>query len=117
MVKTFNVDENNDLFIGKDGNLSIVTGLDAVLIACKQASQAQLGEMVLAINKGIPTFQTVWADAGTVAQFEAALRTTLLAVAGVTEVPAIDITIANNALRYTAEIKSIYGSGTIEGIV
>ncbi len=115
MTKTFSVNENNDIFIGNDGNLSISAGLQAVLFVCANAAKAQLGEMVLQVEQGIPNFQTIWSGSPNVAQFEAALRTTLLNVADVTEVSNLSIAISNNVLSYTTTINTIYGNGIING--
>lgn len=106
---------NNDLYLNADGNIAVVTGLQAVIQACAQAAKAQLGEMVLAIDQGIPNFQTVWQNTANVAQFEAYLRRTLEQVQDVTEVQQLEVTVQNNVLSYVATIKTIYGEGTVNG--
>lgn len=113
MTTTFAVTQDNDLFIGSDGNLSIATGIRAVLFAAQQAAQTQLGEMLFAVDQGIPNFQTVWNGAPNVAPFEAALRRTLLAVPGVNGVLALTVVVAENKLTYQATIQTIFGTGAI----
>lgn len=113
MTKSFTTDKSNDLFINLEGLLSTSTGLDAVMQNCETAAKAQLGEMVLAIDQGIPNFQTIWQSAANVVQFEAYLRRTLLAVDGVLEVTNLETVVQSNTLFYTATIKTIYGQGTI----
>lgn len=113
MTVSFSVDQNNDLFIGADGNLSVSSGLQAVLHAAQQAAQAQLGEMVFAVDQGIPNFQTVWNGAPNIAQFEAALRRTLLSVPGVKGVLALNVTVGDNRLNYQATIQTEFGTGAI----
>jgi len=115
MTQTFSSDENNDLFIATDGNLSISDGLDAVLFACQTAAQAQLGEMVLAIDKGVPNFQTIWRSSGNLAQFEAYLRATLAAVDGVREITQLTTQIVDNSVSYQATIVTNFGAGQING--
>lgn len=117
MTKTFNTNNNNDIFIGSDGNLSIVTGLQAVLKGCESTSYAQLGEMVLAKNLGIPNFQAIWIGVPNYPIFELYLRNALLAVDGVSSVKSITISIKNNTLSYTATIVTIYGIGTVSGSI
>lgn len=117
MTKTFATNNNNDLFIGNDGNLAIVNGQQAVLQACATAAKAQLGEMIYATNRGLPNFQTVWVGSPNLAQFEAALRQTLLSVNGVTEITDLSTSVTNNTLFYTATIKTIYGMGTLNGTI
>lgn len=115
MTKVFKVDSNNDLVIAGDGNLAISTGLAATLQACEHAAKAQLSEMVLAVDQGVPNFQTIWNGSPNVTQFEAYLRRQLLAVVGVTDVVTLDTNVSNNVLSYTATISTIYGQGVING--
>ena len=114
-MRTLAVDGSNDIFIGTDGGLAIASELDAVLQVAQQATQTQLGEMIYAVDEGIPNFAAIWNGAPNVAQFEAALRRTLLAVEGVTGVSDLVVTAGNNALSYTATISTIYGAGAING--
>lgn len=115
MTKTFSSNIANDLFIGPDGNLSIYTGVAAVLQLCEHAVKAQLGEMVLDQQRGMPNFQTVWNGTPNVAQFESYLRATILSVEGVTDITALAIDATTDAVRYTATIKTIYGEAKFNG--
>jgi hypothetical protein len=116
MTRTLAVDDTNDIFIGPDGALSVVTDLQAVLFACAQAVQAQLGEMMLAVDEGMPNFQTIWNGAPNLVQFEAYLRRTLTAVEGVNSVETVTIEVGGRALRYVATIATIYGPGVVNGV-
>jgi hypothetical protein len=115
MTRVFTVDENNDLVIANDGRLSISVGLEATLQACEHAAKAQLTEMVLAVDQGVPNFQTIWNGAPNVLQFEAALRRQLLSVVGVRDIASIDVTVSNNILSYTAVIVTELGQGVVNG--
>lgn len=102
----------NDLYIAADGKLATVRGLEAVLQDCEHAMKAQLGEMVLAIDKGLPTMDTVWLRQR-LPQFDAAARRTLRAVNGVTDVPAFSSSVEDNRLSYRAVISTQYGTGIV----
>jgi hypothetical protein len=115
MTQTIAVDKNNDMYIDANGNLAIVFGLQATLQACAQAAKAQLGEMVLATDQGIPYFQQVWIGVPNLQQFEAALRSAFLGVSGVIEVVSLSLSQTSNTLSYTAVIRTIYGAGAING--
>ncbi len=115
MSRVFSVDSNNDLYIGPDGSLALADGIAAVMQAAQQAAQTQVGEMIFAIDQGMPNFATVWNGAPNVAQFDAALRRTLLAVEGVTGVPALSVETGGGAVSYRATIQTIYGLGAING--
>lgn len=112
-MKTLATNDNNDLFLGPDGNIVVASNIDAVLQACATATKAQLGEMVLNIDQGIPNFQTIWKNAVNVPQFEAYLRQTLEGVQGVTEVRQLTVTAQNNVVTYSATIVTIYGEGVL----
>lgn len=115
MTQTFAADANNDLYIDGDGLLAIKTGIYAVLENCAHAVKAMRGEMVLAVDSGMPNFQVLWVGAANIPQYEAALRSTILAVQGVQSIESLTIQARNNVLEYVATIKTIYGEGAING--
>lgn len=113
MTRMIAVDSRNDIYIGKDGSLTLNRDLIAVMQAAQHAAQAQLGEMVLAVDEGVPNFQTVWESAANIAQFEAYVRRAILSVEGVTGIQEFTATVSNNAVQYSATINTIYGSGVL----
>lgn len=115
MTTTLGTNANNDIYLGPDGNLVVLTGLPAIIAACETAAKAQLGEMVLAINAGIPNFQTVWIGSPKLAIFENYLRRTLQAIEGVIEVKETTTSVVGDVLSYTATIETIFGQGQING--
>jgi len=115
MTKSFSTNPNNDIFISPDGQLSISSDLSAVLQACQQAAQAQLGEMVLSIDQGVPNFQTIWRDAANVAQFEAYVRRALQSVTNVLEVSEFNSKVSDNKISYSATILTTFGRAQLNG--
>jgi len=85
------------------------------LKACETAARAQLGEMLLSVNRGVPNFQTVWSSRRNLAQFESLLRSTLEAVSGVIRVNELTVKTEGNVVKYTARIESAFGAGVING--
>lgn len=114
-MRTLAVDAKNDLYIGRDGALAVATDLEAVMQAAQQAAQTQLGEMQYAIDEGIPNFSAVWGGAANIAQFEAYLRRTLLAVEGVRRIVALTTSTAENRLSYAVTLETDFGQGAING--
>ena len=122
-VQTFAVNTNNDLYIDEQGNLAIVYDLQAVSQACKQAALTLLGEMVLQTNQGIPYQTAIWVGVPNIPAFEGALRSSWLAIQGVTEVASLvtsigpytspGTTVPITALSYSATIDTIFGSVSI----
>lgn len=112
-ARCFAVNSNNDVFIGNDGNLAIVTDLDGTLQSCEHAVKTILGEMILAVDEGIPDFETVWNGVPNLQQYEAAIRSAILNIDGVVEITSFFTERDKGTLKYTAVIKTIYGVGSI----
>lgn len=115
MAKTLAVNANNDLYLDDQGNIAVSYDLQALLETCSQAAKTRLGEMVLNTDQGIPYFETVFIGVPQLKQFEAALRATFLAIDGVVEVVSLITAQQDNTLTYTAIIRTIYGTGGVNG--
>jgi hypothetical protein len=109
------VNGSNDLYVGPDGSLATAEGLFAVMQACQQAAQTQLGEMIYAVDQGVPNFTTIWNGSPNLAQFDAFLRRALLAVPDVTGVESLEIDRSGNTVSYVARIQTSFGTGAING--
>jgi hypothetical protein len=114
-MKTLAVDGNNDLYIGPSGALASASDLQAVLQVVQQAAQTQLGEMIYAVDQGIPNFTAVWGGAANLAQFEAYLRRAILAVDHVVGISDLTISVAANKLSYAITIQTDFGPGALNG--
>lgn len=115
MTRTIASNRDNDLVIDATGNLKLLTGLSAVAADCRSAMQAQRGEMVLAQDRGLPTLATVWSKY-TPAAFEAAARRALLRVPDVLAVESLTVQRDGPVVRYTAAIRTTYGSAVIDAV-
>lgn len=126
MALTLATNTKNDLYLDGRGNIATTadsdsipgnknTGPFATLQICEHAAKTLLGEMIYNANEGIPNFQTIWNGSPNIPQWELALRTTLLNVPGVVDVPTLTTNIVNNVLSYQAVIQTVYGIGAING--
>lgn len=111
-MKTLTTDNNNDIFVSR-GRLAVSEEFESVMQCCEHAVQAQLGEMVLAADRGVPNFQTIWSDSTNVAQFEAYLRRAIMSVENVTGIKSLTVKVQNNQAIYSAEIETSFGNGVI----
>lgn len=116
MVATFGTNEQNDIYLNSEGNLAVLTGLQAVIGACETISKSQLGEMVLTDTQGIPNFQTVWVGSPNYSLYQSFLRSALLGVPGVVDVRSISLFADGNTLKYTAQISTDFGDAEIGNI-
>ena len=109
----FAVDENNDIFLGANGNLAFTADLAAVKQCCEHAMKTLLAECVLDLPRGIPYFQQVWNGRPNLEQFDFAGVNALLAVAGVTQVTSFESTLNGERLEYQAIIQTQFGTVTL----
>lgn len=110
-MRTFQTDRNNDLVIS-DGNLTVLSGLDAVMSASKHYAQTLHGEMIHDMTSGLRMFDTAF-NQPRIALFKNELRNRLMQVPDVISVTDIDVSATGENLLYSATIETIYGSGVI----
>lgn len=115
MTTTLAADGNNDLFVGPGGSLAVASGINAVLQVCANAAKTLRGEMIYAVDQGIPYFTVVWNGTPNRVQFEAFLRRALLAVAGVEDVVALTSRVSGGVLSYDVTVKTSFGIGSFNG--
>ena len=114
-MKTFNINGNNDLCLGNDGNLSVVQGEAAVKNGCSQYVKALRGEMLHKMDKGIPYWKTTFGRQADLPLFEAAFRERMREIPQVTAVVSFSATLSDNELNYVAVLQTEYGSITLNG--
>lgn len=107
-MRTLAVNQNIDIFLTDGGQLAVAQGLEAVRFSCEEAMRAIRGEMIYAVDRGMPLFETAFLEVR-LPQFEAAARATLLAVPNVLSVDAFDAFVRDDTLGYTASIRSAFG--------
>jgi hypothetical protein len=115
MTKTFGVDARNDIHLNAEGDLAILSGIEAVAAACRSATLAQLGEMVYATRNGIPNFQTLWKGAPDYSIWKSYILKTLQGVEGVREVTSLVISPRGDSVSYIASITTNFGATTVNG--
>lgn len=102
---TLDITGNNDIYLDSGGNLAVAQGIDGVEAACRNYAQTILGEMMHATDMGVPYFF----GSASLAQIRASLRRRLLQVDGVTAIDRLDVLVDGDAIKYTADIRTIYG--------
>lgn len=74
---------------------------------CVNRMKAQLGEMFLQLNDGLPTLADVWRTRNFI-KWEAAGRITLGKVVGVVRVVSFVVSTSGDVFSYTTQILTIY---------
>ncbi|AAT37773.1 gp09 [Burkholderia phage BcepB1A] len=114
MAFTFAINKNGDTYLDGNGNITVLTGADAVGQNCVTAMRAQRAEMQYAMQDGMPMAATAFDSYNPVA-FEAAARRVIKKVQGVTAITSFTVKRIENTLNYSATIQTIYGQTTIQG--
>ena len=114
-MKTLAVNDNIDIYLGDDGNLAMVSDLDAVLQGCEQEARIRLGELPYAQSQGIPFFESVFTDSPDLGLYEMYLRRQFARVDNVVKVQSIAFNIDGNTLAYEAIIITTFGPGVARG--
>ncbi len=115
-MKTVKVDSNGNR-ISRNGSFVYLYGLEALMQTCEQAMKQQLKELQYNQIKGVEYFGNVFNADVNFQLFEAQARNQLLNVDGVNGIQKFTYSQTRNELSYSATIKTIYGSGTINGNV
>lgn len=114
-MRTLGVDENNDLMLNPQGRLPILPDVLAVAQTARQYASTLLGEMIHAIDRGVPYFTVAFGASPNISQFEAVMRRRLLECPGVLRVPELSAQQNGDILGYTATLVTEFGETTITG--
>lgn len=106
---TLDITGNNDIYLDSGGNIAMSTGAQGVEAVCRNHAQTILGEMMHATDIGVPYFF----GSASLVQIRASLRRRLLQVDGVTAIDRLDVLVDGDAIKYTADIRTIYGGLSI----
>lgn len=115
-VRDFLLDADGDFVITTD--LSLVSGLDAIVQECRIRMRTFLEEWFLNLDVGVPWYQRIL-GAKPAAAIEAArtyINRTLLQVEGVTRVAALDVTFVGTtrALRIAWQVQTAFGDTPVD---
>jgi len=109
--------ENNDIFATSSGSLAVSTGIQAVLEACQHAVEVRRGGMIYNQSQGIDYFTQVFAGSPNLLIFESQARAAIARVDGVEAILEFSVDLADNTLKYSANILTSFGVGEISGTV
>lgn len=114
-MRTISVDANNDLYLAQDGNIAMVTDIQAASETTVHYAKTLRGEMIHEFDLGVPFFIVAFGPSVNVPQFEAAMKARILETPEVTAIRSFETTQEGDVLKYTATIETTYGAATING--
>lgn len=113
-MKTTSINDSGDMFLDRQGNLSVSREMDAVVELCTQASQVLQAELIYAQTRGIPFFDIVFIESPDLNLYEVHIRQALLSVKHVQSVDSVLFRWEGVDLHYQAEITTDFGKEVID---
>lgn len=114
-ISTIARDENCDLYIDGTRQFAMVYGKDAYAQIINAKMRTALGEMQLAMQKGIPYFQTVFSDKSMLPIWKDEVEKMLRSLSFVKNIFSFYCNYDNDVLKYTVEIETDSGMVEING--
>lgn len=106
---TFATDDNNDFIVGQNGNLTMIKDRQAIAQESKHFIATLRGEMIHAIDEGIPYFRDALNKQPNLSAFEFAIRKRLSTLPEIRKIVSLNTFVNNETLGYSIVIQSIYG--------
>ena len=102
-------------FLVVAGRIQTVSNLDSSLTIIDNTVRSQLGEYIYKTDKGIDYWDNVFGANPNFQLFESQVRSNVLDLSFVERIESFEYTVKNNTLSYAMNVKTIYGSGVING--
>ena len=114
-MKTILTNKDNDIYMDASGNLAIGEGLTAGANISKNAVLVTLGECEFNTTKGIPYFETIFADYPLIDLFQAAIIRTVESLPFVNRASNFQYSINNGVFSYSVKENTNLGDIIING--
>lgn len=111
---TLATNDNNSIYVDKNGNIATLSGAEALAQTLGQISKTRRNEMLYAKNRGIPYWDTVF-QTQDFQLFEAAMRSEFMRHPEVTGILSFVVEQEGDDLVYEAQVTSIYGTVKVNG--
>lgn len=108
-TSTLQVNSNNDLFLPDGKNLSILTGIEAVVQDVRCATLMRKGEDVYNVLAGVDYFGYIFTPQPSYDNARRSLISAIESSPEVLTVESLTMTITENTLSYEAKTRTVYG--------
>lgn len=106
----------NDIEIDGDGQLAMVTGIEAYRQIIAATVMTRIDELPLDLDDGIDYFGTVFANNGYIPEWKSQVAEAVMALDFVREIESFDVSMENgNTLSYRMTVTTDIGEVTING--
>lgn len=114
-MQTLQTNDNNDIFIDGNGNISLCDDILAVENVCQNAALTLKGELRLNLSEGIPYFDVVFGAHPNLDLFKKYMIDTLEKVEGVLSARDFNMDFSDGVLKYSVTIETEYGEAVLNG--
>ena len=114
-MKTIALNEVNDIYIDKSGNLVIAEEKEALRQICLTATRTVYGELPFNTNFGIPYFDILYTGKSNLDLFRFYLQRIILSIENILSIKSIKFVTNNNQLSYNIIVNSSFGELSING--
>lgn len=114
-MKTIITDDKNDIFIDAGANIAMADGIDALANISKNAVLVNKGELEFNKRKGIPYFDTIFAENANIDMFQANIVKTLENLDGVERISSFSYEVKDGIYSYSVEEITDYGTVVVNG--
>ena len=112
-MKVLAQDLANDIYIGNDGQLVTVDGLDAYSTVIADTIRTYRGELQLDTERGVPYFETVFKSVNGIDIWKNDVRKRVLEFPFVKSIDSFDVSYANRKQEYTMRLTTDAGDVTV----
>lgn len=112
-TSSIKVDSNNDIALDSSGNITLLSGVDALEQDVRLATLMRTGEDIYNVNSGVGYFDYVFAPQQNYDDARKSLITAITSSPDVVSVESLTLTIVDNTFEFEAQINSIYGPLTV----
>ena len=112
-MKVLAQDLANDIYIGNDGQLVTVDGLDAYSTVIADTIRTYRGELQLDTGRGVPYFETVFKSVNGIDIWKNDVRKRVLEFPFVKSIDSFDVSHSNRKLEYTMRLTTDAGDVTV----
>jgi hypothetical protein len=108
-----------DIYLDGNGNLAIKSDEQAILDILTNRIRTKKYEVQYDMNKGIPYFETIFANTGLLGLWRSYVIEEIERTSGVISVESLLYSLdeGNKKLSYTCQIRTIYGETSLNGTV
>jgi len=108
-ISTLQTNDNHDLFVGPNGNINIISGVQALKQSIDEAVLMRLTEDIFNLANGVDYLGTAFSSPVDLDGFRVSLSQNIMKHSDVISIKSLAMNLNDNTLEWVAEILTVYG--------